>query len=303
MRIIFFSLFILLLNYEIIYSQCSDAGVCTMGSLQSGKEVDSLSSNIILSQFIGLGEQETFHFTFQPEVNFKLFSKTELQIKIPYHFITGNLGAANGIGDISASISQLIYKNQTSSAKITLGTKIPLTQPTQSKDNLPLPMAYQSTVGTNDIIIGVAFFFNKWAFNAGYQHSFNRSSNSFLRSAWKENENAQKYFESNHLQRSDDVMLRAERKFILSKNKKLFIGLLPIYHLQKDIITDENGNDIPLAQSDGITVNLTGSILFPLKNNYTLKISSGNPLFLTRHTRPDGLTRTFNLGFHLERNF
>lgn len=303
MRIKIFIFIAFLFHYEIIYSQCSDAGFCSIGALRSNQEKDTLRSNFILSQFIALGEQKTLHLTFYHEINLKISSGTALQIKIPYSVIIGNLATTNGIGDISLSVTQSIFEKEKSVFRITLGTKIHLVKPDKNIDGKPLPMVYQTTIGTNDLIAGIAYFHQKWIFSAGYQHSFNSNNNSFLHTTWLDNQDAKKYFESNHLKRADDVMLRAERKFTLLKNKKLYIGLLPIYHLQKDIIEDDFGNKVAVPQSDGITLNLSTSILFPLKNNYILKISSGNPLFLTRHSRPDGLTRTFNLGFHLQKSF
>ncbi|MEZ4804101.1 MAG: hypothetical protein R2852_01055 [Bacteroidia bacterium] len=52
------------------------------------------------------GEQKVQIVIPQLEFNAKLNDKNALQLKLPYSFISGNLGSNNGLGDITLSFSK-----------------------------------------------------------------------------------------------------------------------------------------------------------------------------------------------------
>ncbi|HLG34651.1 MAG TPA: hypothetical protein VI757_07180, partial [Bacteroidia bacterium] len=115
------------------------------------------------------------------------------------------------------------------------------------------------------------------------------NQNKFLRSKWFGNADAQKYFESNQLRRGNDALLRIERKFELKK-VTLSFGVLNIIHLQKSSIVDSTGARIEVKGSDGLTLNVTGSLRYEILKRTLLNFSFGVPT-IVRDARPDGLTR------------
>ena len=79
-------------------------------------------------------------------------------------------------------------------------------------------------------------------------------------------------------------------------------GILALYRLQKDIITDKYGNRIAVNGSDGLTLNLTGSLQYEFSSRTGINLSFGTPL-VVREVRPDGLTREFVLSAGIHLNF
>ncbi len=273
------------------YSQgCSDAGFCTMGTLAPASSVDTVLKHLAkLSLGFGIGEQGTRHINIVPEFEFSFFKKNILQIKVPYISVNGNLGSNSGIGDLSLSISQGIYSGDKSQLSITAGAKLPTGTTGKSKNGISLPMPYQTGLGTTDLILGLSYRYQKWNIGVGYQKVLrNGNKNKFLHSSDSigvQND----YFESNLLNRGDDALLRIERNFDLKKIK-ITAGLLTIYRLQKDKITDVSINEIALSGSDGVTLNVTGNFLYNFSKHSGVNFLFGAPV-MVRKTRADGLTR------------
>ncbi|MEO8147522.1 MAG: hypothetical protein ABI723_07795 [Bacteroidia bacterium] len=284
---------ILFLNQSSLHAQgCSDAGFCTIGALQHQEQIDSsFKQKAKLSLSYGFGEQGTVIFQTIPEVEFSFLKNNSIQFKIPYSFINGNLGSVNGVGDIAFSITQTLKSTEKAKLNVTLGTKIATGHANSKLNSRSLPMPYQTSLGTYDFIAGASYQYKKWNISAGYQGVLsNKNENGFLRIYWEDNADAQKYFESNLLNRGDDGLLRVERNFSFKKIE-LSTGLLAIYRLQKDKITDETGNEIALKHSDGLTLNLTGSAQYDFSKRMGINLSFGTPL-IVREYRADGLTRS-----------
>lgn len=269
---------------------CSDAGFCTIGSLAPSAANDSAFKHFAKLAFsYGIGEQSTTHIHVVPELEFSFFKNNMLQIKVPYISVNGNLGSNSGIGDVALSISQKIIARENSNLTIIVGTKLPTGTTDKSADNISLPMPYQTGLGTTDLILGAAYQYKKWKLSSGYQKVLsNKNENRFLHSATN-SVDANKYFESNMLERGDDALLRIERNFAIHKIK-LSVGLLGIYRLQQDKITDSSGTQFALKGSDGLTLNLTGNVQYDFTKHSGVSFLFGTPLAV-RSTRADGLTR------------
>ena len=274
---------------------CSDAGLCTVSGLDSGFGKDKPQTTGKFYTIIGLGEQNVFHLTTQLEVNVPTFKNQTVQIKMPYNFTFGNLGNVSGLGDVSFTLNQKIYSANKSGINFIAGFKIPSNDSNKTKDGFPLPMAYQTSLGTYDLILGVSTNYQKWHMSFGYQHSFGHNLNEF-----KHTDSNPEYFnnynESYHLQRADDIMLRVEKEFDVNGFNLIF-GVLPIYHLSEDKI--KNGQDV--AGSSGLTLNLNASAVKKLNNNIIINLILAAPV-IDREVRPDGLTRSFVVVFSLARS-
>lgn len=246
-----------------------------------------------LNASYGLGDRNTSIIIAQLDANVRLNKKgMYAQVKVPYSIINGNLGSVSGIGDITASITGVAFANRTSSLSLTGGIKFPVNNANILKDTLPLPMVYQTSLGTTDILLGAKYAYKKWDFTIGYQHAFNANKNGYLhRSGISDSSNYNSYFESNNLKRADDGVFRINRNFI-SKKINAGAGLLFIYHLADDTYINSLGERKKIAGSQGLTLNINISGLVPISKKLDFVFVLAAPI-VTRTARPDGLTRKY----------
>ena len=280
---------ILFLMYVQSFSQgCSDAGFCTMGSLKSTMADGSPFKHRAKLLFgFGSGEQKTKHADVIAEFEFNFFKNNVLQLKAPFQMKDGNLGSNNGLGDVSVSTSQAFLVTDQSQLGVTIGAKLP-TGTTNAK---ALPMPYQTGLGTVDLILGASYQYNKWKFSTGYQKIVSHGNkNGFLHTA-NSTESELNYFESNLLERGDDALIRIDRNFGGEKIKAM-AGVLAIFRLQKDKITNASNQQVALQGSDGLTLNITGGADFFLSEQSGMNLLFGIPA-VVRKVRADGLTREF----------
>lgn len=268
---------------------CSDAGVCTAGDLHgsSGDSTTNKASLNILYSF-GIGEQEVLIQAIQPKLTFPLAKNFSLSVSSTFSYISGNLGSTYGFGDVLSTLSLRVVDDVRYKIGLTSGFKMALNSANISKDGRDLPMPYQTSLGTNDILIGANMSTSKWFFSLGYQHPITKNNeNTFSHGFWVDSEDAQEYFQSNLFSRGDDLVLRVQRKIKL-KNSSLAVGLLPIYRVQEDEISPLGGLD----GSQGLTLNTAITWKKKLSSKRELQINGGFPLIF-RETRADGLTRVF----------
>ncbi len=237
------------------------------------------------------------------DLAFSVGDKNTVQVKIPYQSAKGSLGSASGLSDISLCITRNIFSSQKFDVNVSVGTKIPSNDSNKTVEEngkeFSLPMYYQNSLGSNDIILGGSLISRDWLLATGVQYDINENRNQFLWSDWNSNTHdigyTRKYAKSYHLKRGTDVMLRVERNFRFSQFN-CSVGLLPIYRVTKDEIAD------PLDPLSGKRVkvdNTTGLALTALITaGYSFNVRSGMKLILgrrilNREVNPDGLTREF----------
>ena len=284
-----------LLSHQNIYGQgCGDAGACSIGSMDEPDEEDGekepLRFKVSLEQGFGLGEKFTFISQTSITLEYQVSKTTALMIRTPFIFTSGNLGNSSGIGDVLVSVIQQIYQNKNSQFGILLGGKIKSNNSSFSFAGNPLPMAYQTSLGTYDIIVGTQYLWKTWDFYLAYQHPFGRNQNEYLHPEGETDKN-KLYFESRHLKRGDDLVLRVQKTFHLKKRQNLQTGVMPIYRIQKSEIMKDDQNVI-LDGSDGLTLNLYLTYIKKLKGNALMYLTGAFPV-IDRDYRADGLTRNF----------
>lgn len=147
-----------------------------------------------------------------------------------------------------------------------------------------LPQAYQTGLGTNDLLFGLSFAVSPWNFAVVYQYSRGRSDNTDTR-----------------LRRGDDLLGRAgyslqlaDSEFGLeilaikrfSESSALVSGIDPLF----------SGNDffINVPDSDQLQVNIAGSATTLLADNVRLLALAVVPM-MKRDVNIDGLTRAHTL--------
>jgi hypothetical protein len=274
---------------------CNDAGLCSMGDLDGQGLTMNNKYNTQLSYFFGLGERQTLINTIQFEHRFMFMDdRAQLFLQLPFHYIYGNLGQTFGIGDISLGFNYTYIRKKEFTASFLVAFKLPPNESNKTIDEKGAPMVYQTSLGTYALALGANFFYRKWQLGLGYLNPFGSNRNYFYHSEWPDNENALEYTQMQDLQRGDDAMLRINRFFYTKKNR-FNAGLLALYRLQKDVVTQGEDRNA-LENSDGFTLNINLGYQRILKNGDAITASVAAPL-ITREVRVDGLTRTFVLMF------
>jgi hypothetical protein len=276
------------------YSQgCNDAGICTFGEFDgvnnphTGKGIKTE-----ISYIFGLGENNNLVNTIQLDQRFDIFNgKGSVFFRLPFTYVYGTLGQTSGLGDVTAGLDYAVYQKEKVMVSLTAGAKLPSNDANKSSDGKGLPMAYQVSLGTYDLLAGAGITLQTWRIGLAYQKPFGANGNAFLYDFWEGEDEALEYFESNELKRGDDVMLRLDKDFTLKNNSSLQASVLAVYRIQKDQIVK---NDIPvdLEDSNGLTLNLSVAYNIPLKNQDNVRLLLAAPV-ITREIRADGLTRTF----------
>ena len=99
--------------------------------------------------------------------------------------VVGRLGKTKGLGDISLCFTRNLLNKEALNINLSMGAKIPTNRSDKStEDNFPLPMYYQTSLGTYDAIAGLSIISRKWLFATGIQIPFNENGNKFLWGAW-----------------------------------------------------------------------------------------------------------------------
>ncbi len=292
---IFILIFLLMLNVGSNGQGCSDAGFCSVGILKPLNNDTTAFKNQTVSMMLnnGIGDEGVYVFTPSIQYTNRLNERWNLQARIAGNYANGKLGTATGLGDVILSGSYTFQSKSKWSKSVLLGTKIALSSGNILADKKPLPMVYQSSLGTTDIIAGVTITNSRWILSAGYQQPLTGSNqNTFLPSSYDDS-TINNYPPSNELNRKGDVLLRASYNIISKTKLKLNAGFLTIYHLGRDAYKDVSvsNDEISIVGSEGLTLNVTLALNYQISEQFSLGITGGAPL-IVRDVRPDGLTRS-----------
>ncbi|MCB2206685.1 MAG: hypothetical protein KQH67_00185 [Bacteroidetes bacterium] len=295
MRFIIVTGFIILFNLFLNGQGCSDAGACSVQTFDFEDGANKSKQKVLLNfeQTVGLGEKFVFISQSTLGVQYRLTSGTGFELRIPYIFTYGNIGQTSGVGDIILSATQDFIRDKNFQLTAILGGRLKTNRSNFNDDDLPLPMTYQTSLGTNDIILGTQYSRAKWNLYLAYQHPFGRNENEYLVPE-DETDPAKQYFESAYLKRGDDLYVRAQYLLGLKKNNGLKFNLLGIYRIQEsEILVDDE--PLLLNGSSGLTVNIGLSYSKQIKNNRELSLILAFPV-IDREYRADGLTRNIVIG-------
>jgi hypothetical protein len=296
-------LFLACFSFQAFGQGCSDAGFCTMGAMKPdqpyNKRIAVKLRSMDLSFYRGTTSLTPIIYVATADLNFSIKEKNTFQVKLPYQAITGRLANTSGIGDISLCFTRQLINADHYSINWSLGGKLPTNSSDKvSTDGRPLPMYYQTSLGTFDLISGISIISRKWLLATGIQIPLNQNNNQFVWSAWDGSEHeeyADHYNQAKDLFRGIDVMLRVERNFRFSKFN-FSVGMLPIYRITSDEFT-RSGPDAGSAetrvkpdQARGLAASaiVTGGYNLDVRNS--IKLLVGHKL-TQRDANPDGLTR------------
>ncbi len=282
---------------------CSDAGFCTMGAMKPdqpfNKKVEFKLRTVEVSFYRGTTTLTPIIYVATVDMSFSLNRKTSFQVKLPYQAAQGRLANTTGMGDISFCFTRNIYSSDQFDLNLSVGGKIPSNNSDfHTAEGNVLPMYYQTSLGTYDFITGISLINRKWLLATGIQIPLNSNGNQFDWHLWNdpdpvEKAYVQQYANATDLRRGIDVMLRVERNFRLSR-VNFSVGLLPIYRITSDRITDFRGNRVNHDAKGNVGEGLAMSWITTA--GYNFNVRSGVRLLVghkiqQRTFSPDGLTR------------
>jgi hypothetical protein len=269
-------------SYQVI-AQCSDAGVCSVGHTMGEDNYHILNLNLGYKFGSSGKEDEVKYHSFQFGAVYNFLEKTSLQLAIPYNIQSGPLGDVNGIGDLLISITHNIINANNSNLDASIGAKFGTGD--DNTDNLP--MAYQSGLGSNDILLALNYTYMNLGFGVGYQLAGGRNNN-FIR-----------------LERGDDLLVRASYNLILDQIR-ITPQLLFIKRLAESSVLDTSSTSpaetfIQVDNSDQTQLNFLTTFLYQINENYSLFADFAIP-FIKREVNVDGLTRSFSASLGVQIN-
>ena len=279
---------------------CSDAGFCTMGAMKPdqpyNKKIALRLHSIEMNFYRATTTLTPIIYVATADLNFSLNSKNSFQVKLPYQAVTGRLANTSSIGDISLCYTRNIYTSDRFDLNFSLGGKIPTNHSDKvSDEGFPLPMYYQTSLGSYDFITGLSLINRKWLFATGIQIPLTKNGNQFLWESWANSDVDQTYLheynQSKELKRGTDIMFRVERNFRLSRFH-VGIGVLPIYRINNDEIADAAGNPVKPDGAHGLALSALANGGYSFNTRSGIKVIIGHNI-IQRERNPDGLTRHF----------
>ncbi len=276
---------------------CSDAGFCTMGAMKPdqpfNRKIDFRLRSMEVSLYRGTTPITPKIMVATADFNFSINSRTSFQVKVPYQTASGSLGKTSGLGDISVCFTRSLISTERFDINISVGGKIPTNNANQKEAGMPLPMYYQTSLGTYDFITGISLITREWLFATGVQHPFNANGNEFVWSEWENSDHTAdyiaKYAPARKLKRGTDIMFRVERNFRFSR-LNFSVGLLPIYRVTNDKIENLEGETVRPEGAKGLALSGIGTVGYQFSVRTGVRLLFGHKIVQRDHN-PDGLTR------------
>ncbi|MGD2035348.1 MAG: hypothetical protein PVF73_09855 [Bacteroidales bacterium] len=278
------------LNY--VFGQgCSDAGFCTINSLKTSYDTDpeaDILNQIKVGFSNGKADYNIDIWAAHLEYSRLVKDKFSFALKLSSISQSGNSITAAGLSDVFISTTYLGIEG----ADFTAGFKLPLNNGNKKKDGLPLPMDYQSSLGTIDLIMGVGYTIKKLRFTLAVQQPLTQNKNTFFAEDYSQDSKLNGFQSTNKYVRKGDALFRIS--YGIGNKEKLIVtpGLLAIYHLADDEYTNAGGMEMAIDGSQGLTLNGNVFVGYSINQSNMLELSFGTP-FITRKARPDGLTREY----------
>ena len=290
-RINFTALIAFSMISNFIYSQgCSDAGLCTVNSFQPNDNdtIKSCKNQLKFGASTGRAANSIITIGGFIEYNRIINGKSSFDFKLTSLLQKDNNICVFGMSDLMVNFNYEIDQQLT----FTVGAKAPMNSANRTYKGLPLPMDYQSSLGTYDLIIGTSYKLKILQFILAFQQPIIQNNNQYLVSNVDDNYILKKFTVStNNFIRSGDVLFRVSSLFKLNPKWRFIPSFLPIYHLSNDKYYDENEKLQEIEGSKGLTLNGNLYVEYIINSKSSIQIIVGKP-FIYRKSRPDGLTRS-----------
>jgi hypothetical protein len=291
---------IMLLSYHLHGQGCSDAGFCTLSSFKPVKQANAKSFSSQLKAGISYGRADNSIAVIGSylEYNRQIRNSIGISAKITSLGQSGNNISVFNLSDIYFTADYKTGKQ----TQLSGGVKIPFANGNNTRNKLPLPLDYQSSLGTFDIIAGLKHTVKSFQLTAAIQQPVVQNKNRFVADEFPEGTLFRNFQSTNRFKRSGDILARVDYFFSATSKIKISPGLLAIYHLKNDRFTNTAGVEKEITGSQGLTLNANLYFDFMVSNKSSIQLSFGSP-FITRDVRPDGLTWSFVSGIEYKISF
>jgi len=269
---------------------CSDAGFCTLNGFKPQEDVEAaaqMHNQIKIGASFGAADNSISILSGYLEYNRQIGSKLSADLKLTSLSQSGNGVSRFDLSDVYLTANYAVSEK----ARVTAGVKIPFNKGNTEHDGIPLPMDYQSSLGTFDLVLGFGFTVQDVQIAGALQQPLTQNENVFI-AANSPAEALREFQSTNRFKRSGDVLLRVSYPLSLGEKLTLTPSMLPIFHIANDKYTDENNIEREIEGSQGLTLNANAFLDYNLTEASALQLGVGIPL-VVRDTRPDGLTRSF----------
>ncbi|WP_240976718.1 hypothetical protein [Flavobacterium rivulicola] len=290
-KIVFIS-WISIIGCSTVYAQgCSDAGVCSIGN--SFDKENSNKNLIETGSIYGVGEADVTYISSYVTYSRAFGEKWALSAKFTYSVADGSFGQRGQFGDAYLISNYKFAEKDQKQWSILSGFKFPFTTANAKINGYSLPLDYQASLGTFDLILAANYKYSQWDFNFGFQIPvFNNNKNSYF----AEYSGTDDFPSTNLFERKSDALFRTTYTYQTPNKKFTFKpNMLFLYHLGEDSYENIFSQRETIKGSDGLTINGNLITSYTLNSKSSLELSLATP-FVVRDIRPDGLTRAFTAG-------
>lgn len=276
---------------------CSDAGICTVESFRP--QTIQLPENNELTLGLSYGAADNTISVMGIQLGYLRHWGEKFVTRIRVNGVnqSGNNISVFGAGDIFLTGEYNVTKRFGG----TLGLKVPLTHSDRMKNDLPLPMDYQSSLGTLDLLAGIHYHLEKFSFFLALQQPMSQNKNEFLLDNWPVDTTVQ-FVSTNQFHRRGDLLVRISHPIFNDTKVAVTPSLQGVVHLGEDTYEVPGEGKVPIAGSSGLTINFNMTLAWKLARRDLMQLNVGFPV-LVRKTRPDGLTRGFVAALDLKHAF
>jgi hypothetical protein len=262
----------------VLYSQCSDAGICIIGDKHHKSEVprSSLSFSYSIGQsgntVSGTDDNITFH-TYKFGGNLVLSKSFSVSAVIPVVsmiFQAPLTPSKNGLADATVLANYNIPTGKLKNISFLGGFKLATSSVEKDK------FGYFNGQGTNDLLLGVDYNYSFLNISAGMQipltkydndgFTFKRGSDLLIRAGYQ--------------RKADDLIIKFE--------------MLGIKRLNKSEYSTSGETAYQIEKSDFFQLNIMGGLMYYFTNDFIAGVNLYFPM-LKRDENSDGTKRTFTV--------
>lgn len=286
----YYGIFLLLCvvcSAELSAQGCSDAGACSIYGDHTGADT-STYHQIAVGMSSGKADNDIIAWGQYLEYQWRASDVLGVSAKMTSLAQSGNGLSVFGLGDIYLTSAIAVADDIT----VTIGGKFPLTDGNRLDNGNALPMDYQSSLGTIDILAGMTYRWDNMRFALALQQPLTQNNNQFLAA---NSTQLQNFPSTRNFIRSGDIVGRVSYGISLADSWRLTPSIVPIYHLANDRFTDIAGKEFEIEGSQGLTLNGNIFLDYTIRQGHSLQLNIAMP-FVVRKARPDGLTRSFLAG-------
>jgi hypothetical protein len=263
-----------------LFAQCSDAGICAIGTDNHSKDLNDKYRFDMKYKYGYSGKTDSVSFhSVNVALSYQIFEYLTLDITVPYNVQSGPLGTVQSNGDPIILLGTMLYSDRSRKMQGQIGGRFTLGNDNEKN----LPQVYQSSLGSNDLLLGINASNNSWIASIGYQVAGKRNTN------------------ITQLKRGDELFAKIGYLYETSAELSFTPSLIFIHQVgESSVVSKEQSTTISSVNGSAQSqLNLSLNARYELSKTTALASQFAMP-FLKREVNVDGLTRVVSLSIGLE---